>query len=288
MNQNDRFVNVIIPTYKDWDLLKLCLDALRKQTYPQELFNVLVVNNDAESTFDDRFEIAENVTILNEKKPGSYAARNKALQYADGKYVGFTDSDCIPDANWIKNAVEMFENSPETDRIGGRMKMFCPNDKTTLGDLYDQTFAFPQKDYVRGGFAVTGNLFVRRKLFDTVGLFDDNLMSGGDSKWGLTAKDKGFNIVYSDDIFVNHPTRSSIRELKIKTIRIGKGLRKVFKDEKKPKFLSLIYIYIRFNLKRFYQETKMKNPTLNSWEALKVSLLHSYLLFLRDVEKYKS
>ena len=42
------FVSVIIPTYHDWDRLKLCLKALEQQRYPTDRFEVLVVNNDPE------------------------------------------------------------------------------------------------------------------------------------------------------------------------------------------------------------------------------------------------
>lgn len=283
----DSYVNVIIPTYKDWDLLKLCLDGLMKQTYSHNLISILVVNNDPEDTFNNRFEIAENVTVLDEHKPGSYAARNKALQYANGKFLGFTDSDCIPDPDWIKNAVEIFESDSTIDRIGGKIKMFYPNEKISLGDLYEETFAFPQEDYANGGFAVTGNLFVRKEIFDTVGLFDDNLMSGGDAKWGLLATEKGFNIIYSDKVVVNHPTRSSIKELKVKMKRVGKGLRHLHNNRKKPKFLYQIYYYGRFEFPRFLVEAKKRNSNLKGLQIYQVALLRCYLLFIRDQEKYK-
>ncbi|PZU84838.1 MAG: glycosyl transferase [Chryseobacterium sp.] len=288
MNEAMPFVSIIIPTYKDWDRLKLCLEALEKQSFPQNFFEVLVVNNDPEDEFANRFPIADNVTILNEPKAGSYVARNTALDAAKGSLIGFTDSDCIPDINWIKNAVKVFSTDKTIDRIAGRLKMFYPNKNVSLADLYDATFAFPQEDYTKSGFCVTGNLFTKKELFDTVGYFDEKVMSGGDSKWGLEATKKGFNMVYSADVFVSHPTRSSLEDLKIKMKRVGKGLKNILPDDKKKhNVLVQIFIYIVFRMPEFFKDARKRNPDLNIIDSLRVSSLHAYLLFLRDQEKYK-
>lgn len=42
------FVSIIIPTYRDWERLALCISALDKQTYSKDLFEVIIVNNDAQ------------------------------------------------------------------------------------------------------------------------------------------------------------------------------------------------------------------------------------------------
>jgi GT2 family glycosyltransferase len=57
------FVSVVIPTYRDWDRLRVCVDALRRQTYPAESFEVIVVDNDPEAV-DPWEPPAPNVTIL--------------------------------------------------------------------------------------------------------------------------------------------------------------------------------------------------------------------------------
>jgi cellulose synthase/poly-beta-1,6-N-acetylglucosamine synthase-like glycosyltransferase len=40
------FVSVIIPVYNNLERLKTCLEALEEQTYPRNLYEVIVVNND--------------------------------------------------------------------------------------------------------------------------------------------------------------------------------------------------------------------------------------------------
>lgn len=283
---NYPFISIIIPTYKDWDRLKLCLDGFKTQTYPQDKFEVYVVNNDADDSFNNRFPIEENITMLDEAKPGSYAARNKALQYVKGEYIGFTDSDCIPQNDWIETAVTYFLADSGIDRIAGKMQMFYPNKNISLADKYDAVFAFPQDFYVHDGFGITGNLFVRKDVFNVVGIFDETLMSGGDKKWGETAYKKGFTIKYCSDLIVNHPTRSSFKELKKKAIRTGTGLRDF--QGAKMGLGGRMYIVFRQYLPNAVHRIRYKKTGINIFDATKLVLLRGYLMFLRDKARYSN
>ena len=42
-------VSVIIPVYRDWDHLRLCLDALERQTMSKDEYEIIVANNEAEA-----------------------------------------------------------------------------------------------------------------------------------------------------------------------------------------------------------------------------------------------
>jgi len=223
MNNSVPFVSIIIPAYRDWIRLSLCLDSLTKQSWPQDQFEVIVVNNKPDDRAPEGFQLAENTVLIDETKSGSYAARNAALKISRGSIVGFTDSDCIVDKDWISNAVEIFENHPEIARIGGAINIFFKGNMPTVVELHDKIFAFPQEAYVKSGNAVTGNMFSRKMVFDRIGLFDDTLLSGGDHQWGMLAQQNGFPIIYGPNVQVNHPARDSLKELVIKEKRIGLG-----------------------------------------------------------------
>ena len=216
-------VSVIIPTYKDWPRLALCLKALEEQSYDRDKFEIIVVNNMPGDEVPLQLEIPENCRIIEEQKPGSYAARNSALKICQGRIVGFTDSDCIPDKDWIKNAVDFLTENPEIKRVGGAIEVFSQRAKPSKVELYDEIFAFPQEAYVRSGNAVTANLFTYKEVFDKIGLFDQSLMSGGDYQWGKLAQNRGFFIGYAADAIVKHPARPTVKELLTKAKRVGKG-----------------------------------------------------------------
>jgi len=100
-DQNYPFVSVIIPTYRDWNRLKLCVNALKNQTYPKNRFEAIVVNNDPADPCP-YCPLPDNFVLTTEGKPGSYAARNAGIKIAKGDILAFTDSDCIPYSDWIE------------------------------------------------------------------------------------------------------------------------------------------------------------------------------------------
>ncbi len=217
-------ISVIIPAYKDWPRLKLCLEALAKQTYPADKFEVIVVNNDQEESCP--YELpAANMKIITEDKPGSYAARNAGIKIANGELLAFTDSDCIPDIDWIRNALEVFTVEPALDRIAGKIETFRVKGTSDLIFKYQQLFSMNQESYVQNlGSGITANMFSRRYVFEKVGLFREDLYSGGDNEWGMRAFQKDCSIKYLDDVVVNHPSRKSFRELMRKKRRTTGGL----------------------------------------------------------------
>lgn len=217
------FVTVIIPTYRDWYRLGLCLAALSRQTYPANRFEIIVANNDPSSQPEAGFTLPANATLIDVSKPGSYAARNKALQQAKGTLIGFTDSDCIPAPTWISNAVQYLQQHPECCRVAGYIKIFTKGKKATPAELYNGLYAFRQEEHVRNtGTSVTANLFTYRSVFDQYGYFDEKQLSLGDLLWGKMVYAKGCTISYVADVVVEHPARS-FHELVVKEKRVGGG-----------------------------------------------------------------
>lgn len=215
------YVTVIIPTYRDWRDLELCLRALSLQTYPADRIEILIINNLPSSKPPPKFQLIANARLLEEAKPGSYAARNKGLSVARGDIVAFTDSDGRPERDWVRNAVIHLQGGAE--RIAGRVALHYHSDCLSAVENFEKAFAFRQKDNAAAGISVTANMFTWRKTFDRVGAFNDALMSGGDIEWGLRARDAGIGITYAPDVIVEHPARHSFGELLAKARRVAGG-----------------------------------------------------------------
>ena len=253
-------VTVIIPTYHDWSRLQLCLNALANQSYSSSFFEILVINNDPSNLSPENFLEPENCKIIHEIKPGSYAARNKGLSMARGKFIAFTDSDCIPDKDWLKNGVKYLYDNSDLMRVGGCIKVFpaVPN-KPNIFEAFDMVFAFPQKGYVEDlGWAATANMFVRKEVFDIVGFFNDTIKSGGDFEWGNRASEKGIVIKYAEDAIISHPARKDFKSQyeKVKRTSKGKAILNIQKHEiKKESYLKKIYVVFRF---RNYQNSNIR------------------------------
>lgn len=284
-----KYVSIIIPTYNDWDRLSLCIEALSKQTYPKELFEVIIINNNSADQPPALLVLPANMQIITEHKPGSYAARNAGFHMAKGEIIGFTDSDCIPDKNWVTHAVEHFEKNKDCSRIAGHVTIFTKSSPATIAEKYDSLFALNQKKYVTNwGICVTANLFTYKKVFDSVGLFDDKKMSFGDLNWGSRAHKAGYKIHYLENCIVKHPARNWAELIK-KEKRLAGGREKNNKDTKK----NTIAIYLKFikeirpRLRGEIKSILSKGKNLTYIEKFFFLILRIRLQFVRAYETMK-
>lgn len=285
---NDIFVSVITPVYNDWERLSHCVRALSEQSYPAHLYEVILVNNNPAQPVPENFFLPEGFKIIPETKPGSYAARNAGVRIARGEILGFTDSDCIPHENWIENAVDFLKNHPGYSRVAGRIELIYRSEKLTPGELYEKVYAFNQHRYVeRDGTGVTANMFAYRYVFDRIGLFNGELLSGGDYEWGVRARDANFSIGYGQDVVVSHPARVSVKELVKKAKRVGGG-HALFKHRLTSKVMAVLYLVnnLRPPLRSFRMVNK-RGKDLTVPQKITVLYIHYYLSVVTAWERFR-
>jgi GT2 family glycosyltransferase len=282
------FVSVIIPTYKDWDCLSLCLDALGRQSYPPELFEIIVVNNMPSLPAPGNYKLPGNCIVIDEHKPGSYASRNAGIRIAKGEIIAFTDADCIPDMDWLTNGISFMEQNPDVGRVAGKIELFYKSANLVDVELYEKVYAFNQELYVKNdATAVTANIFTYKKSFDLVGLFDENLMSGGDYEWSVRAQKGGIAIRYLDTAKVKHPARYDIQELLKKAKRVGGGQAKFTNGRSQNRF-EMILRFI-FDLRppvKTIKIIKERGSDLNFSQKVTVFRLRYYLSIVTAYEKF--
>lgn len=216
-------ISVIIPVFKDWKRLSRCLEGLDKQTLSKEEFEILIVNNDPKSKVPEGYCFPANSKLIHQSIPGSYAARNLAIATAKSEYLAFTDSDCIPKEDWLENALELISSG--VDLVGGKITLFKPSKGTDLAYIYEHHFSFNQKKNVQEkGQSVTANLIGKRAIFQDIGLFREDLLSGGDFEWTRRATSKGYKIGFGENVIVSHPARKNLKQLVKKRKRTVGGM----------------------------------------------------------------
>lgn len=220
------FVSVIIPVYNDSERLKLCLKTIEGQTYPKDLYEVIVVDNASEEDLKSLVGQFSQAKYAYEKQPGSYIARNEGISVARGEILAFTDADCIPDPDWIEKGVETLLNIPECGLVGGKIELFFKEpEKPTAVELFERIeLNFAQKAKLeKYQFAMTANLFTFRSVIETIGDFDSSLKSGGDRQWGQRVFAAGYKQAYAEDARVAHPARHTFPELRKRLARLVGG-----------------------------------------------------------------
>lgn len=246
MNDEPPFVSVIVPVYNDPDGIRRCLEALEEQTYPNDCFEVLVVDNGSTDHTRDVIREFDVECLLEDEIQSSYAARNRGMERAKGDIVAFTDADCAPDPKWIEAGVSTLE-AEDADLVGGRV-VFEFSSAKTAAERFDASVNMRNDEAVRDGVAKTANVFVRRAVVEEIGPFPQHLPSGGDVHWTEAATDAGFEMVYGEDAIVRHPSRQ-LRELLRKQYRVGTGQIQIWRLDDRSAAWILFVGLARFPLK---------------------------------------
>jgi len=212
-------VSVIVPHYDALDDLQRCLAALERQTYPPERMEIIVADNHSPCGFQAvETVVAGRARLVDVSTRGAAAARNGAIAIATGELLAFTDSDCIPHADWIEQGVAALDHH---DLVGGRVVVSaCDEENVSPTEAFEKVFAFDNRRYISAKhFSVTANLFCRRDHFQLVGPFHSDVSE--DRDWCLRARAAGLRIGYAAGAVVVHPGRRNWQELRTKLARLN-------------------------------------------------------------------
>lgn len=253
-------ISVIIPVYNDYDRLTLCLDALINQRIPTTNFEVIVVNNGlfAPSAIDVKYFDALNLRLVDEPVLGSYAARNRGISIAKHSILAFTDSDCIPDENWLCNSLKFFKEDVnfELGILTGPVPLFYRDaNKLSLAEIYEKHTGFDFSAYVKEGSCGAGNWFSHKYIIEEYGGFNPSLKSNGDTDLSKRISRK-YDIVFSPDVIVRHPARYYVKDIVYKYRRLLGGTYQRRFNGKEIEFWFHVFNFswrrVRFSAKKFF------------------------------------
>jgi len=213
-------VSVIIPHFNDQRGLEICLRALRRQEYPQELFEIIVADNGSACGIAEVERVAgDKVRVVSVPEPGAGPARNGGAAVAQGEILAFIDSDCVAEPGWIAAGVAALA---DYDFVGGRVRVLTADPvRLTWTEAFERVFAFDFKNYIeKKGFSGAGNLLCPRALFNEVGGFKAGVSE--DVEWSRRATAMGFRLGYAPLAVVGHPARRTWSELKAKWRRVNR------------------------------------------------------------------
>jgi len=214
--------SIVIPNWNGKQHLDVCLDALRRQTYPA--LEILLVDN--ASSDGSREFVAERypevrVIALPENR-GFTGACNAGLEAATGDYLCLLNNDTEVVAEWVAEVVACFERHPEAGAVASRMMLFDRRDHFhTAGDLYSvdglpanrvvwQRDTGQFDDEVEVWSACGGSSAYRRTALDQVGRLDDGFFfSCEDVDLGWRLQLAGWRCFYAPRAVVYHKLKAS-------------------------------------------------------------------------------
>ncbi|MDQ2864360.1 MAG: glycosyltransferase [Bacteroidota bacterium] len=115
------FISVIIPARNEEKNIGTCIESIVKQTYPEDLFEVIIVDDYSE---DDTAKVASsynrsNVSVINlagftsNNILNSYKKKaiETAITMAKGSLIVTTDADCIVRDKWLETIASYYEKT---------------------------------------------------------------------------------------------------------------------------------------------------------------------------------
>lgn len=208
----NELVSIIIPTKNSASAIDKCLKSIKDQTYSN--IEVILVDNYSD---DDTVNIAKKYGAkIFHIGPERSPQVNRGIKMASGKYIYRVDSDFILDPNIVSECIDQCENNGY--------------DAIAVHNTSDPTVSFWSKvrklerDCYKDDELNIGARFIRKDIFDAIGLFDESLVAGEDYDLHNRLINAGFKAgkIKSCEVHIGEP--KSLLEIAKKHYYYGKTI----------------------------------------------------------------
>ncbi|PKL57176.1 MAG: hypothetical protein CVV35_01375 [Methanomicrobiales archaeon HGW-Methanomicrobiales-6] len=221
----DPKISIIVPVKNEESKIETCLNAVFSQTLKP--FEVIVV--DGHST-DGTVEKAMKfpVRVLYEEYHTRAGANEVGIANARGDYVAFTDADCIPDLNWLKNLHKEFTDG--IVGVGGGIR--------NIGEsLWEESINFASNTFLGSANSIQGRYFKNKRFVKSIsgcnsiyrkgdvtacGGFDVSLSTAEDTDLNNRISKFG-NLLYTPDAVVSHNHKRGLKDFRKRMYQYGYG-----------------------------------------------------------------
>lgn len=223
------FISVIIPTRGRGGQLRQCLASLADLTYPRERWEVIVVEDGDEQQPDGRVEtLGERLPFqyLQQPHAGCGIARNTGAAKARGRYLVFTDDDCLFPTDWLHRFEEEFQRTPCCVVAGRSINALKGNPYSqATQELMDYLHTMFNASPGQAMFAAGNNMGVPAEGFRELGGFSLRYirMAAEDRDFCARWVAAGRQMVYAPDVVVRHAHRLDFRSFLRQHAHYGRG-----------------------------------------------------------------
>ncbi len=212
------YASVIIPCYNAEKTILKTLKALENQSFKKP-FEVLICDDGSK---DRTLQIVKDfakkskipVRIFANKHKGPAWQRNFGAKKARGKIIVFTDSDCIPGKNWLKEMVKPIENGKAigvqgTYRTLNKESIIARFEGYEIEKRHERMKKEKHIDFI-GTFsaAYVKNVFIKFGGFDT----RFKTASGEDPELSYRISKAGYKLVFNHKAYVYHPHPETLKK----------------------------------------------------------------------------
>jgi glycosyltransferase involved in cell wall biosynthesis len=280
LDPNNPAISVIMPTYNQAQYISEAIQSVLGQTYPE--FELVVVDD---GSIDETPNILAGLQdprlrVIRQPNAGLSAARNTGIRESSAPLVTFLDSDdyFLPDK--LEVLSRFLEEHSEIDLVAGRVRYIDPMGSTIPGSEIAPA-QLSLSELLRGNPICVSGVLMKRKCFESAGVFDETLRACEDWDLWLRLLVQGCQMASVDHYVAAyriHPGQMTSQSERMRTA-IFSMLDKFFNRPELPDYLNTqrnvayasglvhagVYAYISNELDRgqcYLAEAVHQDPTL--------------------------
>ena len=224
-------VTIAMPAYNEEKFIEACIASVQAQDYPAGLIEILVADGrSTDRTREILAKLAESdprIRVIDNPARLQAAALGLMVKQATGDVVVRMDVHCEYAPDYVRKCVEVLERTG-ADNVGGaqraKAKSFFQKALCAALDSPLGTGGVKYRSPDAEGFVDTVFLGAfRRKIFETVGLWDPGAITNEDAELNQRILESGGQIYLSREIVVHYFPRDRFKTLAKQYYKYGRG-----------------------------------------------------------------
>lgn len=205
-------VEIVIPVFNQLAYTRGCLESLRRSG--EVAARVVVVNNGSSDGTTEYLEADSGIAVIhNSENRGCATAWNQGVRAGTADWVVVLNNDVLLTPGWLEGLLAATE-AEGLDIVTPAMREGLLNYEL---EPYAREFVRAAAGAIRRDVADGVCFMVRRRVFDTIGHFDENFRIGvfEDTDFFERARQAGFKLGTTGRSFIHHfgsVTQKSIRQ----------------------------------------------------------------------------
>lgn len=222
-------VSVIMPAYNVEAFIGAAIESVLRQTM-RDLELIVVDDGASDGTYAAALRAADGdprVTLIRQENRGLSIARNVALRNSTAPVIALLDSDDIWADTYLEKQLRVLEANAAVDIVTGNgWNLGGPTDGQPVRPYPDRR---PPPDLL-GILADEDSIFImsifRRRVYETIGGFDETLNTNEDYDYWVRAAAAGFTFARNDEPLGYYRRRTD--SLSASEVRMLRGILKVY------------------------------------------------------------
>lgn len=175
---NSMKLSIITATFNSASTIADTLACVKNQDYPN-IEHIIMDGVSKDNTLEIVKTFPHVAKIVSEKDKGIYDAMNKGIMCATGDVIGILNSDDVYASNDVLSAVAKTFEDPSVQATYANLEFVLRDDLNKVVRKW-KAGTYSKKSFYYGWMPPHPTFFVRKEVYDKVGLFNTDLGSAAD------------------------------------------------------------------------------------------------------------